>query len=94
MIEAILPFGPALIGLLVIVVLIFAIKTSYAIERVTNPRPKGAILRNTNMLATLAGIGVSRSDQKTMALLRRLRRLMSVVAGLMSCLFIFAFTQS
>jgi hypothetical protein len=80
------------ITILVLVVFIFAIKVSYAIEKVT--KPPARFPRYTNIFSTVLGLGVDRDDAATMALVRKLRLLMLLVVALFSCLGLVAMSAS
>lgn len=72
-----------ILGLLALVVLIFAIRISYAIERVTKPRPEGSLPRYTNIFASAFGYGVAPDDAATWAKVKRLRMLLGLIALMM-----------
>lgn len=78
------------LGLLSIVMLLFAIRISYAIERVTNPRPEGALPRYTNIFASAAGRGVSEDDTETQAKVKKLRAMLGLILLLMAGLVLVA----
>jgi len=70
-------------GLVIIIVFVVAIRTSYAIERAVRIRPPGALPVYTNMFTSVFGVGVAKNDHETLALVRRLRWLLLVVLVLM-----------
>ncbi|MEO0547079.1 MAG: hypothetical protein AAF035_09030 [Pseudomonadota bacterium] len=87
-------FLSGLLGLAGISVFILAIRTSYAIERVTSPRKPGSLPTYTNVVSSALGLGVHRDDHATWALVRRLRVLLLVVLGMMLLLGLVAASLS
>ena len=63
-------FLSGLLGLIGIGVFILAIRTSYAIERITNPRKPGSLPTYTKVVSSALGLGVHRDDHATWALVR------------------------
>lgn len=83
-------FLSGLLGLGGISVFILAIRTSYAIERVTKPRKPGSLPTYTNVISSALGLGVHRDDRETWTLVRRLRMLLFVVLGMLLLLALVA----
>ena len=76
-----IPIASGLFGFLGICVFIIAIRTSYAIERKTHPRP-GGLPRYTNVVRSAIGRGVDPDDSQTLGLVKRLRLLLLIALGL------------
>jgi len=83
-------FLSGILGFITLGVFIFAIRTSYQIERVTKPKPPGALPTFTNVFASAAGHGVAQDDLATCALVRRLRWLLLVVLASLATLALLA----
>ena len=82
------------IAVAIVVVLIVAIRVSYAIERVARPRPEGSLPRFTNIFASAFGSGISADDGPTLAKVRRLRVLLCVIAGLFAVMVVLTISIS
>ena len=84
------PVLSSLVALIILVVFVLAIRVSYAIERVTKPRPPGALPRFTNVIAAAFARKVDADDHDTMGLVKRLRILLLIVLVLFTGLAIIA----
>jgi len=79
-----LPILSGVFGIAGIGVFILAIRTSYAIERITHPRPQGSLPRYTNVIRSAFGRGVDPADAEAVGLVKRLRILLLIVVLLMA----------
>ena len=85
-----MPVLSGLTALIILVVFFLAIRVSYAIERVTKPRPTGSLPRYTNVIASVFAHKVDADDRETIGLVKRLRILLLIVLVLFAGLAIIA----